>query len=164
MSTEPRRAKSNSVTAAVGAFRSANQSIPWPTTVSQLLNPADAARALDIFAGIIAGRDLRDWHRPNDVTLAAQLANVMAQADRLSQEIEAEGWTIPSPKNPIQMIRNSKLDALTLISSRQLSLTRALALNGPPSDRKTVSNNARAAASARAIVDRDGDDVASLLA
>ena len=156
-----RRAKSDSTAAQVAAFTKAKQTLAWPAEVSELPRPEDASRASAIFNRLLAARDLDDW-RPSDVLLAAQLANSHAQADRVTQEIEATGWVIPSPRNPDQKIRNPLLDALTLISSRQLSLTRALALNGPPSDRKTFSKNARTAADARRAV--DADDTFSLLA
>ena len=61
----------------------------------------------------------------------------------------------PSPKNPEQKICNSLLDALTLISSSQLNLTRALALDGPPADRKTISKKARTVADARCTVEQN---------
>lgn len=163
-----RRAKSDSVEAQVAAFRMAQEAIPWPATVSRLPGAADASRAAAIFASILEARHPDDW-RPHDLALAAQLSNCMSQADRITQEIDIEGWTIlsPNPKAAAagQHVRNPKLDALTLISSRQLSLTRALALNGPPSDRKTVSNHARQAAGARAVQrDSDHDGIGGLLA
>ena len=142
----------------------AREAIPWPATVSQLPGAADASRAAAIFGGILEARHRDDW-RPNDLALAAQLANCMAQVDALTRQIEEQGWTIPSPKNPLHAIRNPLLDAVTLLSSRQLSLTRALGLNGPPSDRKTVANHARQAASARAVQrDSDHDGIGGLLA
>lgn len=156
-----RRAKSDSVSTAVSAFKRIGLQIGWPAQVSKLPRQEDADRAAAIFGGILEARDPADW-RPSNLMLSAQLANTMAQADRITMEIEAEGWTVPSPKNPLQQIRNPLLDALTLISSRQLSLTRALALNGPPSDRKTVSKNARTADAARRSI--AGDDLESLLA
>jgi hypothetical protein len=162
MPTERRRARSDSLSASVAAFGRANQQPAWPATVSRLPRPADADRAETVFEGIVSQRDPQDW-RPNDLALAAQLANCMSQADRVSQEIEREGWTIPSPKNPDYQLRNPKLDALTLISSRQLSLTRALALNGSPSgDRRTTNNRARLITDTRAL--DDAADSVSLLA
>lgn len=155
-----RRAKSDSTAAQVAAFSKVKQSVPWPAEVSPLPRPDDASRALAIFGRLLEARDLDDW-RPSDVLLLAQLANAHAQADKITQQIEVTGWTLPSPRNPLQQIRNPLLDALTLVSSRQLSLTRALALNGPPADRKTVSKNARAAADARRVA---ADDPSSLLA
>ena len=156
-----RRTKSNSITNAVEAYRKVGRSIPWPAEVTELPEPADSARARAIYARLLEARDLADW-RPGDILLVAQLANAHAQADNITQDIERVGWTIPSPKNPLQLLRNPMLDALTLISSRQLSLTRALGLNGPPSDRRTISNNRRAAADARDTLERGGPD--SLLA
>lgn len=157
-----RRARSDSTAASVHAFQKARHQTAWPATVSQLPRPEDSARAEAVFAGIVSQRDPADW-RVNDLALAAQLANTMAQADRVSQEIEREGWTIPSPKNPDYQVRNPKLDALTLISSRQLSLTRALALNGSPhGDKRTTNNRARLITDTRAL--DDAADSVSLLA
>lgn len=163
-----RRTKADTVEAQVAAFRVARETIPWPATVTPLPGAADASRAAAIFASILEARHRDDW-RPHDLVLAAQLSNAMAQTDRITQEIEAEGWTIlsPNPKAAAagQHVRNPKLDALTLISSRQLSLTRALGLNGPPADRKTVTSHARQAASARAVQrDSDHDGIGGLLA
>ena len=79
----------------------------------------------------------------------------MKKRRRAPQEIETTGWVIPSPKNPEQKIRNPLLDALTLISSSQLNLTRALALDGPPADRKTISKKARTVADARRTVEQN---------
>ena len=121
---------------------------------SQLPRAEDASRALAIFGRLLEARDLDDW-RPSHVLLVEQLANTHAQADRVTQEIETTGWVIPSPKNPEQKIRNPLLDALTLISSSQLNLTRALALDGPPADRKTISKNARTVADARRTVEQN---------
>lgn len=87
--------------------------------------------------------------------LVEQLANTHAQADRVTQEIETTGWVIPSPKNPEQKIRNPLLDALNLIRSSQLNLTRAPALDGPPADRKTMSKKARTVVDARRTVEQN---------
>jgi hypothetical protein len=156
-----RRAQSNSVGAQVDAFRRAGQTLSWPDAIRQLPHQDDADRAGAIFAALAQSRDIADW-RPGDILLLAQLANANAQADRLTHEIEVTGWTIPSPKNPDQQIRNPALDAMSMVSSRQLALTRALALNGAPGDRRTAANHQRTAAAARAIV--EDDDGHSLLA
>ena len=87
--------------------------------------------------------------------LVEQLATTHAQADRVTQEIEATGWVIPSPKNPEQKIRNPLLDALNLIRRSQLNLTRAPALDGPPADRKTMSKKARTVVDARRTVEQN---------
>ena len=87
--------------------------------------------------------------------LVAKLANRHGRADRVTQEIETTGWVIPSPKNPEQKIRNPLLDALNLIRSSQLNLTRAPALDGPPADRKTISKKARTLVDARRTVEQN---------
>ena len=121
---------------------------------SQLPRAEDASRALAIFGRLLEARDLDDW-RPSHVLLVEQLANTHAQADRVTQEIETTGWVIPSPKNPEQKIRNPLLDALNLIRSSQLNLTRAPALDGPPADRKTISKKARTLVDARRNVEQN---------
>ena len=121
---------------------------------SQLPRAEDASRALAIFGRLLEARDLDD-RRPSHVLLVEQLATTHAQADRVTQEIETTGWVIPSPKNPEKKICNPLLDALNLIRSSQLNLTRAPALDGPPADRKTMSKKARTVVDARRTVEQN---------
>lgn len=155
-----RRERSDSIPAAVAAARATKDGIRWPDVVEPLSSPEQQAKALKVFAMIGESRAIQDWRvRPGDIVLAAQLAKITVMCDELTATIEREGWVVPSPKNPAQSIRNPAIDAVGQLSQRQLALNRMLA-NGP-SDRRTVTNNARTASDARALY---GDDEDALFA
>jgi hypothetical protein len=137
-----RRARSDSVAAAVRSAQEASQpAIAWPEEITPLARAEDHRRALSIFARILAARARSDW-RLADLPLAAQLANATVLADKLMAEIEQVGFTVASPKNPEQRLRNPALDGLSMMSSRQLSLQRMLGLSGVPGgDKRTTAHN-----------------------
>jgi hypothetical protein len=156
-----RRQRSDSIEAGVKAIRDTSRRLEWPEEITHLIDPAERARALALFQRILEARHIDDW-RSADLPLVSQLANATVMSDRLLAEIDQVGFTVSSPKNPEQKLRNPSLDGLQMISARQLALSRMLGLSGLPSDSKTISKNRRSAADARDKVGLTG--VETLLA
>ena len=159
--TTSRRQRSDSTSAAVKAFTDTKVTHSWPSEISRLSDPDDQRKADSLFQKILLARAVLDW-RECDLPVAAQLATATVLADRLLTEVERDGFTIASPKNPAIRLRNPALDGLQMIGARQLSLTRMLGLSGPPADARTIGKNSRTAANARALAG-DGDDPHSLI-
>lgn len=150
-----RRARADSVSSAVAAYQKAKVTFTWPSEISHLSALPDQRRADSIYQKILLARSPDDW-RECDLPIAAQLATATVLADKLLSEVERDGFTIASPKNPAQRLRNPALDGLQMIGARQLSLQRMLGLSGPPADRKTIEKNSRQVANARNAI--GGDD------
>lgn len=150
-----RRAKSNSTQVAVQAFREAAQKPQWPAgDVTPLPDPEQAARALDLYLRTMTSRAPQDW-RASDCALVAAFANASIQLDAMTVEITKQGWTVPSARNPEIMTRNPLLDAVQHLTTRQLSLARAIGVSGLPTDARTVRGGAKAANHARAVMFND---------
>lgn len=145
-----RRARSTSTSAAVDAFRKANATIQWPVEIDQLDDPRQAQRAMGAFKKVLAARSPDDWTAAA-VLIAARWAKTLVAADDLSAEVARQGYTIPSPKNPAQLLRNPNLDALSQLNQMSLALSRMLQLAGG-ADRRTLGNNRRAVEAAAAAM------------
>jgi hypothetical protein len=138
-------AKSDSVSAQVTAARQARQGgINWPAdAVSALPDPVNQARAEAQFEAILAHRPPDLWRRA-DIIAAAHLAIAWNQQDRLTQQLEEQGFLIRGGKNGDGgLLQNPILNALQMTASRADSLARRLGLAGVAVDARQVSNAAR---------------------
>jgi hypothetical protein len=165
MSASTRRPPSNSLDAQIKSFADTKRRIEWPTVeVTRLPRPEDDEKAQAIFDRIITSRAPDDW-RQHDPVFAAQLANVTVELDKLMALVAKTGWVTQAGKHGTQFARTPLLDPIQHLTTRQLSLARALGLSGEPTDARTVDKNARAsAAAARAAGAAGDDDAYSLLA
>jgi hypothetical protein len=164
MATGNRRPRSDSVSAAVTAFRHTAAQIEWPELeVSRLPRADDDRRAQAIFDRIISSRAPGDW-RQHDPVLIAQLSVVQVELDKIMSILAAEGWTSFGGKNGDTRIRSPLIDPAQHLSTRALALSRALGITGDPAgDKRGTGNRAQAVADARAT-GAASDDSHGLLA
>ena len=137
--------------------------IEWPSLeVTRLPREEDAGRAEAIFDRIVTSRAPDDW-RQHDPILIAHLANCTVELDKLLALVAKTGWVTAAGKNGNQFTRTPLLDPIQHLTTRQLSLARALGITGSPTDAVTIEKNAKGASTAANAIQGD-DDIASLLA
>jgi hypothetical protein len=160
----PRKQRSDSVTGLVAAAQEAKKevSFTWPADlVTPMADPDKQAHAQRIAEQYWLSRSERDW-RPGDGALLAQLAITSTDLDTLQSEISVEGYVLEKEGSKGQPVlaKNPKLDAISMLQNRQVSLLRSLSLTGTQSDSRTTANNARAVQNFRASDEarkRNGD-------
>ncbi len=156
-----RRARSDSVEAQIKAMADTQKRVEWPSLeVTRLPREEDADRAQSIFDRIITSRAPDDW-RQHDPVMAAQLANCTVELDKLMAVVAKTGWVTSAGKHGTQFTRTPLLDPIQHLTTRQMSLARALGITGSPTDAVTVEKNAKGAAKANHAVH---DSIADLLA
>lgn len=115
-----------------------------------------------IFDRIMTSRSPDDW-REFDPILAANLATTTVELDKLLAIVAKAGWVVQAGRNGTQFARSPLLDPIQHLTTRQLSLARALGITGAPADAVTIEKNAKTANKASGTV-AENDDIASLLA
>lgn len=137
--------------------------VEWPSLeVTRLPRQDDADRAQAIFDRIATSRAPDDW-RQHDPILIAHLSNCTVELDKLLALVAKTGWVTSAGKNGNQFTRTPLLDPIQHLTTRQLSLARALGLTGTPTDAVTVEKNAKGVAKAAGVFGGD-DAISSLLA
>ena len=147
-----KRQDSRTAKAAVDAFRNASMGeIEPPKTVK--LRDGDLA----IWRVLMRARARDEWSDP-DLHHAANLTRCLADIERISTELNAEGDTVENARGTV--IVNPKHSLLEVLSRRAVALTRLLhlhasVLGGRP---ETVLGARAAEASAREAIVDDAED------
>lgn len=163
MPVDKRRSRSDSVEAQIKAMNDTKRRIEWPSLeVTRLPKEEDAERAQAIFDRIVTSRAPDDW-RQHDPILVAHLSNATVELDKLLTLVSRTGWVTSSGKSGTQFTRTPLLDPIQHLTTRQLSLARALGITGSPTDAVTVEKSAKGVAKAAATV-QFNDGIGSLLA
>lgn len=133
-----RRARSDSVTAAVSAARAGSIEPPAHVRLRECDWP--------FWASIVHARARENWTAP-DLENAANLARCKADIERISQEIQAEGDTVVNQRGT--QIVNPKHTLLETLTRRSMALSRMLHVHaeatvGKSEDEQKSSKTARA--------------------
>ena len=144
----PRKQRTDTVTGLVAAAQEAKKeaSFVWPDDlVTPMAEPDKQAHAQRIAEQYWLSRSERDW-RPGDGALLAQLAITSTDLDTLQTEISVEGYVLEKEGSKGQPVlaKNPKLDAISMLQNRQVSLLRSLSLTGGAKDNRVIANSARA--------------------
>ena len=148
--TQKRRPRSDSAAAAVAAMAQAAVQIEPPASVK--LRDGDRP----YWDSIVRARAPSEWSEP-DLLHAANLSRCMADIERISTEVAAEGDVIENARGT--PITNPKHALLEVLSRRSVALTRLLQMHaqarlGRPED---VAKGRAAVMQARDVVDNMDD-------
>jgi hypothetical protein len=148
-----RRQAADSVDGALSAFAAAS---------AGPLEPPDTVRLRDgdrpIWDAVVCARARDEWSKV-DLMHAANLARCLADIERISGEINAQGDTLENARGTC--VANPKHMLLEILSRRAVALTRLLHLHAAALARPSqVINQREAEADARTTVEaiRDNDD------
>lgn len=120
--TQDRQARSDSAAAAIAAAKAA---------ASPALRPPEHVRifadAEDYYADIVRARARDEWNE-YQLTVAAQLANCMADQDEVRAGIALDGWTVVNAKGT--EVANPLVGIAEALARRQMALSRSLQMTG----------------------------------
>ena len=122
MADKQRQTRSDSAAAALEAAK--NAALPD-------LRPPDYVRlspeAEQYFTDIVRARARHEWN-PHQLTVAAQMAECMADQDDARAELALEGWTVTNDKGEVKA--NPLVGIVEALARRQLALGRSLQMIG----------------------------------
>ena len=122
MTTKQRQARSDSAAAALEAAKNAALPPLRPPTHVQL-----SASAESYFEDIVRARARSEWN-PHQLTIAAQMAECMAEQDEVRALYALEGWTVVNAKGTV--VANPLVGIAEALARRQMALGRSLQMVG----------------------------------
>ena len=143
--SQKKRSDKNSVTAALGGFKGAMDSVPLPQGV-ELRSDAEAV----IWDQFTRARAREDW-RDMDLLLLAKVVRMEADIRNYQSQVEAQGSIVENQRGT--QIPNPLLAIIDTVERRQLAVIRSMSLNQQASDPRTLNGSAKNVSSARAAVD-----------
>ena len=106
-----------------------------------------SANAEDYYADIVRARARDEWNE-FQLTVAAQLANCMADQDDVRAELALDGWTMTNAKGTLTA--NPLVNIAEALARRQMALARSLQMSGralghpdKPKAKRALEANAR---------------------
>tara|TARA_R100000951_G_scaffold48067_1_gene40903 strand:- start:3791 stop:4261 length:471 start_codon:yes stop_codon:yes gene_type:complete len=141
--SQKKRSDKNSVTAALGGFKGAIESVPLPQGVE--LRSDDE---LIIWGQFTRARAREDW-RDMDLILLAKVVRMEADIRQHQAAVEAQGVIIENQRGT--PIPNPLLAIIDTVERRQLAVIRSMSLNQQASDPRTLNGSAKNAQGARAV-------------
>lgn len=120
--TQERQARSDSAAAAINAAKAAASPLPRPPEHVQI-----SADAENYYADIVRARARDEWNE-YQLTVAAQLANCMADQDEVRAELALEGWVVENAKGT--PVANPLVGIAEAMARRQMALSRSLQMTG----------------------------------
>lgn len=155
--TKNRQARSDSADAAIAAAKAAASPGLRPPAHVQL-----SASAEPYFADIVRARARDEWN-PHQLTIAAQMAECMAEQEEVRAEIALEGRVVTNAKGT--QVANPLVGISEALARRQMALGRSLqmigrALGDPrqPGNKRKLEKTARELAGEVATEGADGYD------
>jgi len=142
--SQKKRSDKNSVTAALGGFKGALDSVPLPQGV-ELRSEAEMV----IWGQFTRARAREDW-RDMDLLLLAKVVRMEADIREYQDQVEAQGSIVENQRGT--QIPNPLLAIIDTIERRQLAVIRSMSLNQQASDPRTLNGSAKVASNARAAV------------
>lgn len=137
-----RQARSDSAAAAIEAAKNATLPPLRPPEHVQL-----TANAEPYFADIVRARARSEWN-PHQLTIAAQMAECMAEQEEVRLQIALDGWTVVNGRGT--EVANPMVGIGEALARRQMALGRSLqmvgrALGDPrkPTKQRELENQAR---------------------
>lgn len=143
--SQKKRSDKNSVTAALGGFKGAMDSVPVPQGVG--LRSDEEVVIWDQFTRARAREDWRDM----DLLLLAKVVRMEADIREYQSQVEVHGTIIENQRGT--PIPNPLLSIIDTVERRQLAVIRSMSLNQQASDPRTLNGSAKNASKARAAVD-----------
>lgn len=151
---KPRQARSDSASAAIQAAKNAASLELRPPAHVQL-----SANAEPYFADIVRARARDEWNE-HQLTVAAQLAECMAEQVEVSGELLVSGRVVVNAKGTL--VANPLVSILEQLARRQMALGRSLQMIGraigdprKPAGKRQLEKNARELA--REVADEEDD-------
>ena len=143
--SQKKRSDKNSVTAALGGFKGAMESVPLPQGVE--LRSDEEMVIWDQFTRARAREDWRDM----DLLLLAKVVRMEADIRKHQADVDAQGWIVENQRGT--QIPNPLVAIIDTIERRQLAVVRSMSLNQQASDPRTLNGSAKNVKSARAAMD-----------
>ena len=148
--SQKKRSDKNSVTAALGGFKGAIESVPLPQGVE--LRSDDE---LIIWGQFTRARAREDW-RDMDLILLAKVVRMEADIRQHQAAVETQGVIIENQRGT--PIPNPLLAIIDTVERRQLTVIRSMSLNQQASDPRTLNGNAKNVSKARTAIADNSDD------
>ena len=139
-----KRSDKNSVTAALGGFQGAIESVPLPQGVE--LRSDEEHVIWDQFTRARAREDWRDM----DLLLLAKVVRMEADIRSYQSQVEADGTIVENQRGT--QIPNPLLTIIDTVERRQLAVIRSMSLNQQASDPRTINGAAKNQSKARAAI------------
>lgn len=117
-----RQHRSDSAAAAIAAAKAAASPLPRPPAHVQI-----SASAEPYYEDIVRARARDEWNE-YQLTVAAQLANCMADQDEVRAELALEGWVVVNAKGT--QVANPLVNIAEAMARRQMALSRSLQMTG----------------------------------
>ena len=122
MPDKQRQHRSDSAAAAIAAAKAAASPLPRPPEHVQI-----SASAEPYYADIVRARARDEWNE-YQLTVAAQMANCMADQDEVRAELALEGWVVVNAKGT--QVANPLVNIVEALARRQMALSRSLQMTG----------------------------------
>ena len=145
-----RKKRSDSITAALGGFKGAMDSVPLPQGVE--LRSDEEVVIWDQFTRARAREDWRDM----DLLLLAKVVRMEADIRRHQTSIENEGWIVENARGT--QIPNPFISIIDTIERRQMAIIRSMSLNQTASDPRTLNATGKAVGKNKSVIDMLTDD------
>ena len=153
--SQKRRSDKNSVTAALGGFQGAIDSVPLPEGV-QLRSDEE----LVIWEQFTRARAREDW-RDMDLILLAKVVRMEADIRKHQDTLDRSGVLIQNKRGTL--VPNPLIAVVDTLERRQLAVIRSMSLNQMASDPRTINGAAKQQSTARGFIDElDGSDLIAM--
>ena len=148
--SQKKRSDKNSVTAALGGFKGAMDSVPPPEGV-QLRSDEEMV----IWDQFTRARAREDW-RDMDLLLLAKVVRMEADIRKHQETLDRSGVLIQNKRGTL--IANPLLAVIDTLERRQMAVIRSMSLNQQASDPRTINGAARTLVDARNTMQSFSDD------
>ena len=148
--SQKRRSDKNSVTAALGGFKGAMDSVPPPEGV-QLRSDEEMV----IWDQFTRARAREDW-RDMDLLLLAKVVRMEADIRKHQETLDRSGVLIQNKRGTL--VANPLLAVIDTLERRQMAVIRSMSLNQQASDPRTINGAARTLVDARNTMQAFSDD------
>ena len=145
-----KRSDKNSVTAALGGFQGAIESVPLPQGVE--LRSDEEHVIWDQFTRARAREDWRDM----DLLLLAKVVRMEADIRKHQDTLDRSGVLIQNKRGTL--IANPLLAVIDTLQRQQMAVIRSMSLNQQASDPRTINGAAKASNDARQTINGFSDD------
>jgi len=148
--SQKKRSDKNSVTAALGGFKGAMESVPPPEGV-QLRSDEEMV----IWDQFTRARAREDW-RDMDLLLLAKVVRMEADIRKHQETLDRSGVLIQNKRGTL--VANPLLAVIDTLERRQMAVIRSMSLNQQASDPRTINGAARTLVDARNTMQSFSDD------
>ena len=148
--SQKKRSDKNSVTAALGGFKGAMESVPPPEGV-QLRSDEEEV----IWDQFTRARAREDW-RDMDLLLLAKVVRMEADIRKHQETLDRSGVLIQNKRGTL--VANPLLAVIDTLERRQMAVIRSMSLNQQASDPRTINGAARTLVDARNTMQSFSDD------